>query len=145
VRADGVALVAASKRRHQQLRSCGHAQVIRPEGHQPLEERSIGGDPGGEGGAAVRIRDGNQPAPRLSALLRTVLVGGAEVPHRLANRSGRRVRRCSKERRAAIELSPEPAPRVGETAAFTGPRPEPESIQRPKCEVHQRSDGGGID
>ena len=77
VRPNRLALVAAGERRHEDLRADRHAQVIRPERDEPLDERTRAGDALGERGTAFGGGNRDEAAARLLAGL-VALPRGAE-------------------------------------------------------------------
>ena len=139
---DRLAFVAAGQRGHQQLGGGRHAEMIRPERHQPLEEWIFGGDANRDGRAALGQRDADQPAARFAAIVGAVLAGRAKAPDRFPDPFRGGVRWRDDGCGPPLELSPQPFPWVGELAAFADPRAQPEPVQRPQCRIHTRSDGG---
>ena len=146
VRPDRVALVAAGQRRDEHLGGRGHAQVIRPEGDEPLDERSLAHDARGQRGEALLCRDLDQPAPSLLTLLRPL---GLRRPLRLLallsiRPSGHAERanrvpdggRGARHWRAAVELRPQPRARIAQPPSLAHARAEPESVQGAKGGVH---------
>ena len=65
VRPDGLALVAAGKRRDENFRADRDTQMIRPERDEPLDERPIAHHALGQRGTALGCRNADERAPRL--------------------------------------------------------------------------------
>jgi len=150
---NGFAFVAACQGGHEYLGRNRYAQVIRPEGDQPLHERSLAYQSRLECGTAFCRRDLDQSSSRLLARLRWLcllgrlgrrrlssvrLRGHAERANRIADRGRGRYGRSGRHRWVAGELRPEPAARVTQSAPLARARTQPEAVQRSECSVHVR-------
>src|SRR5688572_3508090 len=136
VRANRLALVAAGERRDENLGAHRHAEVIRPERDEALDERTFGRDALDEGGAAFCCGDRYQPPacflPGRATLLIVALGGGTERANGIGNRFWRCLGGHPQERRVTLELGAQPASRIANSPAFAGPRAEAETVEGTK-------------
>jgi hypothetical protein len=110
--------------------------VVRPEGHQALDERPLRRHPFRQGSAAFGRGDLDERAPSLRTLLS---IGPTESAERLRDRVGRCRVWSAHLRRRALELRVKPAARIACLTTLAGVRPEPESIQGAKYGIHENS------
>ncbi len=140
MRPDRLAFVAAGEWRHQHLRARGHAQMIRPEGDQPLHERTLGDDARRQSGVAFGGSNLHQTASCLPPLLLALGNAGlrrAEGLQRLSQARARGYVWRTHERRTAVELSEQPSTPVANAGRFTDARPQAEPVQGAKGCVHR--------
>ena len=146
VRPDCVALIAARERCDENFCTDRHAQMIRPERNQSLDERTIARHACCQCSAAFRGGDVDERATRhlarlapllLIACQRARLPNHAERADGMCNRRRRGLGRRVQERCVSLELSAEPLARIGHAPPFTGAGAETESIQRAKSCIHK--------
>src|SRR5688572_19176609 len=110
--------------------------MIRPEGDEPLDERSIRRDARRQRGDALLRRDFNELATQLLSLFRSLPRRTTKRADRFAERrrcarGGRRDRGC-----AAVKLRAQPRLWIAYAPPLTNARAEAEPIQGAKGRVH---------
>src|SRR5690606_16292982 len=133
---DHIALVAARQHHHRELRLPRNAQVVRPERHQPFDERALAAHPLGQRRPLLRAGDARQPPPRLRPLLVRAARAGAPQRHQRVRDLRPRHGHGRELRRASPQLPRQPVPRVAHTAALARPGAQAEPVQCPQPFIH---------
>ena len=137
VRPDGFSLVATGERRHERLRGHRNAQMIRPEGHQALNEGAVAREASAERRPTLGHGDFHHAPLGLSSFLFAGLpLHEHESPDGVRHRGWRGTWWGAQLRLTALKLRTQPPAGVGHTAALANACAETESIERPKLQVH---------
>ena len=110
--------------------------MIRPEGHQPLDERPVGGHARVERLPLFRGRDLLEATPRLAAFCVVPLRQLTKAAHGIGDGLGVGAGRRRQAGRVAAQLRAKPPARVREAAGLPHPGAQAESIEGSKGSVH---------
>ena len=126
----------ARERRDEDFRARRHAQVIRPERHEPLDEGAIAGDARFKCRSRFACRELYQVATSFAAFLFVSLTRQAKAANGVADCARWRDVAGVQRRRAAIELCFQPASGIRDSLSLASAGAQSESIECAKCDVH---------